>query len=234
MKAFKDAERNIAVVLDVERLTRLHEMLSRYSEKLAWRLVCNEGTRLYASSLEEVLKFPNTRIERLQGLVVGNGDDEKAEPRFNVQFNQEGVGYIISGEREIVKEASRDIEEFFGSTKQWYSWFLFQPSIVNWFVAGGAAGSMLTLLLFWPQFPKPLPLWVLIYPAAVAVCAFVLVRFRMRYFPTVIFAIGEGKERYQDLREARKRWRTGALATIVLGVVGSVAATALWQLFLKR
>lgn len=239
MKTTKRRSLRIAFVLDESALEQLVKVLGGACGKLNFAIELSDGSSIQLEDMKQLLDFPNRASRAICSLrIIGEQETRPWEGlRAEVRLDPssaflEAAKYEVEGQDDKqVLGLAEELEDFFESIGQSYSVLAYSSpttyaiTFLCWAIGTAllVIGSMISykhehphlasaslivadLLLFGILFPK----WI-----------------RKKCFPAGVFALGDGKKRYQSVL-TRRRFIFGAIGlTLLISFIGSLLATLL-------
>lgn len=219
-----------ALVLDADDIRALDQALTPLLPNFACSAKCKDGTRSF-DTLADLIAYENVKPAALQALQF-EWSSTAPPRRLDLEIGSPVVGTAsvrIGGTEADVAQVDKEVTVRLHEMKPWWSLlsrgdYLFILSGVlialilgmsiavtaGWYQLSGAPGTAKT----YKDVARD-NMFSAVFYGGLFVGGLALNAFRNRVFPRVVFAIGRGKRRYQDLEKLQ--W--GVVITVVLGLL---------------
>jgi hypothetical protein len=215
-------------------------------EQLKFTVECIDGTTLYPSGIEELLRFPNSKTREIQTIEIASS--YKTESRCTITFSNDILGpvcYTVSGEDSYVVSTTDAIEHHLESMSDSgphfiSSSFFLQESAGPLLLSPAGLLTAFGFLLCWTILVNHKHIYIGSFmfsgftSATILTSGLVLLsvaikfeRLLRHFFPKVSFCIGGGDVRHQRMIENRRLFGLAALVTLAIGILGSWVANML-------
>ena len=189
---------------------------------------CNDDlVRRFESKqqLDEYENPVNRGIYALSYYARSRGSDTSAEVRFNLARNQ--IKVEISGAESTVLEVRDRLHEIIAGAKPWY-WRIAKFDAYFWFFLFAFFGGFVIGVMGSGTKNEPLSfkfallgaVVLLLFIGAISLVPWSLNRLRERFFPFAVYAIGQGKIRYDN--DEKLRW--GVIVAFIISLLSSIVA----------
>ena len=218
----------IAYVLTEDNLRRLDQLISvEIGIKKSWMVFLSDGSYISCTDVAEVLSVPNSSKQAIQTICVNATLRENYEETkgSSVTFwnhwhtNGGSVVYEVRGDDRTVLYLSGKFDKFLNELRQWYTMLMpfwsgiLVTLLVNVFIV--------VVLLHKFHFNTD-HWWLLLVSAGIGVLTSQIVSISLRYlYPISFFLIGQGKDRYEAVRNHRSVVGVGLILAIVAGVIAT-------------
>jgi hypothetical protein len=224
IQASKQREKYLAFAVDSDSLRKLDAILRQAQGEVVYRLTCSDGSTIEYPDLEQVLAFPNSPRRAITAMDVRAGWTGHAGCELKLKNRRilESVSYSVSGDERLVYDLSDKLDDWISQATEWYTFFSFPfTGAVFGLIGLAALTSVMTPLE--QRFPHLKPLMDTLSIGLLVLLVSALVAIPL--FPVGSFLIGAGVKRYNNLRFIRY----GIIATLILGVLGSIIATLIMR-----
>lgn len=235
LKVNKSESYNWSIVVDEKELRRLDEIIkkafndSNEDAKLGYEIKCSDGSLIETDNIDEVVSEESSKNHQIQSIKV-NAINPRVSKQIDISFGYKGlfekpVNYSIRGDsRDWVYLTASKIEERIKNLKEWYS------------IIPAMSDSLWILLIT--------PLWfgiylylkystrtfvsteiIFIYILAIGFLYLfnkLIVKGHHFLFPSVVFKIGDGIKRYDDLVKLRGQIFWGVIVSLIVSIIASL------------
>ena len=233
MRSHKYVTKSKAFVLTSDALLQLVDAISVDKSKIKFTISCVDGTKLYPTSIDELLSYPNPKsreIDRID-LSSSSGDGQQCDITFHSEEYLGPITYWVGGEDAYVVTTSDTIEQHLetmtSSGLNSVSTSFFLREILSTFLAALAfvaivLGSILLGHISGTGFAGAV---LLTGGGMLLVVVSKYNRLRKYFFPRSSFCIGDGEARYRRMTDRRGRFGLAALVSLVIALF----ARLLWS-----
>jgi hypothetical protein len=201
-------------------LDRLRQILTPW-ETIAISAACRDHVTRHFDSLLELANFENDPLREIQELTISARSTELGA---NVRIKLNGATYIeeatvhlrIDGPEGVVTQIRIDLEAWLEGVRPWYSWV---SAARVWFFGWGALGILAAVALTTRGDEPDLFAWIQIGLGTAGLTAFPLGLIQRRFFPLAVFALGQGKSRFEKSELVRQLVIVGFLVSLVSGLM---------------
>lgn len=227
-------------MLDEKRFRQLDALATELtgSENLNYTVRLSDGSSITCDSADEVLGVQNSRERQITSVWMDT--PYRSEPRIEVKLNtawySDPVEYEVAGSEKDVFHSSARLREYFLGVRQWYS-FIAKPGLRMWFAFQAFILLTFYFTLTWLERLLGIEpsanlgaLILLSFGGVTTISGVAWLSFyalRKWLFPTGIFAIGDGVNRYNGIVTARKVIG----GSIILALLVSLLASAIFAQF---
>jgi hypothetical protein len=263
MSTSKSRTFRIAFQLDEERFRRLSEVLERevlndmevpteisrigddgevhrdpwYEKELSYHIRLSDGTSITTSSIDDVLRLPNSRDRRITYVSLSTPLLYRPlNARVNlIESRNAPVSYDVSGEYRKVLPVTDALDDHLPGLRQWYTPVVRFSALGAFILIGLALYTLIAVLVaadfFFPdQVPGTLQpsgeatysLYTGVFVVAILLVLLLLEgidRVVRRVFPVATFAIGQGLDRHKHLNFVRVVVVTAIVLPILTGLL---------------
>lgn len=199
-----------------------------WPDKLRFLVTCSDGSELEPETLEDLLSLPNTASRSINRILIRSVPSGSLLVRIEFSSGEYGkVEYTIEGEdAEVMVIAGRVDERLEAMVDTPYSRVSSSGGrMLVGVTVGLFALAVLPLLLLSNSYRNR-------FGPTIVLGAFVLFFMGLfatptvlaNLFPAVVFAIGQGSDRYQRLVGRRKLIGAGICLALLVGILASVIA----------
>ena len=213
-------------VINKEHIKNIWELLQSRIGSTTITIVCADDIEREYDTWKKFTLFDNSKSKQIKELAIhAQSEDYAKQASINFSSSISSQVYMrIKASEQVVVRLNSDIKDILDNTNPWYAKFVkidffyiimfaFGVGIMNFYIShpevntnnkseGNDALAILILLFI---------------ISAVIVVSLLLNKLRSRYFPTSVFAIGKGMDRYQF--DEKIRW------TVIMGFIISVIAS---------
>ena len=221
---------NRAVVIRPEDVCRCWNILDQCFREISATVRCTDGLTRDFTSLDTLLAYDNSAVRKIHTLeVMGSGEGSATIEIATVDSYRPGpVEIRLSCDEPDLRKIRRDLLELFGDAKAWFSVFV---KIRIEFIYIGSLFLLWQTLVFMNSgetsgeersFASAL-LTTLLGMGFIALFAgvgFGLVKVQNRYFPRVVFTLGQGQKRFETDDKVRWVIITSGIGLMVAAIKG--------------
>jgi len=234
MSVLAKFEEKHAFVLCPKDVGRIWDILEKAFGPAKAEASCADGIQRTFTSLDQLASYENPRARAINSLTFRARDaklDRRASITLGARYSSSIMVYI-EGPEEVVVPAKNTLGEFFDGIKPWYSpvsrvdfFYLvlavasFAFTVLNLMVNGGSGKAEPI------EFGRATLVTAVVIAMLAGLAAFVWIlnMLRTRFFPVVVFALGQGQGRYE--LDDKVRW--AVIVGIAVSVVASLVVAAL-------
>ncbi|MGH8544552.1 MAG: hypothetical protein ACREX3_13180 [Gammaproteobacteria bacterium] len=213
MQASRRISKGDAFVCEADEVQRLAKLLESRVGDVSWEIGCADGIDRKGHNLEELLAFDNApacRIEQLFLSARAKGGERTASIRLGGAYST--IEASTDGPAEFVEQLSTSLESHLSGLRTWYArvarldfvniGFLLLFSIFTVAILAVALGFSGTSDESTGSTARGQALVYTMIGGVIAV-GWILNKLREELFPSVTFAVGQGKRRYETLQKTR-------------------------------
>jgi hypothetical protein len=229
MKAKKEFRILKSLVLTDEEVKRIVKHFSK-TDYFVFKAICVDKTVREFNTATELINYENTQTKEIDSLginVFTKSHDQKAFIYLS-RADYNNILVRFEGEEDEIREHEEFLWERFSAMSPWY-WFLagaqlkglFIKLVITWIFAI-PIGRFLWHLLINKVGVTPIINWIAYLALILAVgflVNFLLDKIRLAYFPTAVFAIGQGEKRYKDKEIIRTVVIAGFFVSLITSIV---------------
>lgn len=241
-KAISRIERKHAFVLDEETVKSLWKLISDCGMTVEAAIKCSGNVVKSYAKRDQLLRYHNARSARIKSLEINGRDNHQSAIRLHFgEYGPETISGSISCDRPALYAVKDQVSQILEGTKPRYSAFatfsdIGLMTIVMVLVLAliaylfdrfmgssqhGAKGKVV--------FTNTHVIHVALVMAGILIAIFAIPfgiqKTREFLFPKHVFALGQGKQRYEFLKRCRPVVFIGAIVTLVVGLAAAVVAT---------
>ncbi|MFN4275645.1 MAG: hypothetical protein ACK4FJ_05045 [Ferrovibrio sp.] len=228
-KTTKRLRLNGAYVFDEDFFERIHRLLHEYVDSISIKVGLSDGSEISSKDFEVLKRIENTKARRIESIKFSSGYNDSIDITVDILSSLLGdIEIRVSGSDADCLRFCDKASQIFLTAKQWYSLISKPPFMLPYILSGLGSGTFLGVVFRETSFVLPFGVTKGQLVAASSVLALLpMLHYwaRQYLFPTVIFAIGDGK---RFLRGAEKL-RGILFGAILLAIVGNVAASYIYD-----
>lgn len=228
---------NKAIVVDANMLSEMQKVILEYCDSIEYRAYLENKDKIEFESLDELLEFENSKRNRINEIYIEARDKDwvnKIEINIRayslyVKMFEETVSVAMSTDDVDKKTVFKDkIENLFERYQQSKGYNLMAKSgVLNILEMIYLVCSGTYLYLFVAKGLEKMVSWfavlVLVFAFFSLVLRKPLQKCQKKYYPPIVFCLGDGIEEYSENKNGRRNFFWGVIVAGIMSVVFLIA-----------
>ncbi|KWE56572.1 hypothetical protein WL76_11605 [Burkholderia ubonensis] len=231
MQVHATGEYSSAIIVDGESIGRLWRHVEDFSAGASATVSCADGIERKFQKLDDLLAYENSTRAAVKTVEIF-GSSRTPDRSISVTVGRSygaRAALSVRGEEQEVAAARTRVLDSFAGMRAWYSPVATLDLWIVWFAIFMAFSLIIQLMLpsEAPKHPErtfsealQLLVKLVLYVAPAFVVIFGVSRLKVRYFPMVSMAIGQGARRHST--DEQVRW------TVIVGLLVGLAGSAIY------
>ena len=197
------------LVLESEALEELFKLVYDFCQNIKITISCIDNTTSELDSISNLIQYQNTSSREIYKISF-RGDNSQCDPNKSVTLTIENIEIVsfenlyidIEGSKKDVNQLKHDINDSISDMKAPFLYRILRNSLLPCAVITYITPYILNKLQIMLFLIFPLRIIFLLFFTVIIVNGFLSDKWskiiKRKYLPTVIFAIGHGKKRYEN------------------------------------